>query len=115
LDDADSALLKIQTRGVLFDLVEDYLPLREAADNIKLAEYEFKNGQAKEAETALQVASDALKDYEKIASENRAKDVKRLHQEIDDLSGKLEHPKDQAGVAKKMASWWERVAKWLKS
>ena len=115
LEDADSALQTIQTRGVLFELVEDYLPLREAADNLKLAEYEFKNGQAKEAETALKVASDALKDYAKIAGENRAKEVKKLHKEIDDLSGKLEHQKDQEAVVKKMASWWDRVAKWLKS
>jgi len=114
-DDADTALLDIQTRGVIFGLVEDFLPLREAADNLKLAEYEFKNGQAKEAETALKVASDALKEYEKIAGENRAKDVKKLHEEIDDLSGKLEHQKDQEAVVKKMASWWDRVAKWLKS
>lgn len=115
LEDADSALQSIQSRGVLFDLVEDHLPLREAADNLKLAEYEFKNGQAKEAKSALNMASDALKDYEKFAGENRAKDVKKLHQEIDDLSGKLEHQKDQKGVVKKIASWWDRVAKWLKS
>ncbi len=115
LDDADSALLEIQTRGVLFDLVEDHLPLREAADNLKLAEYEFNNGQAREAETALKMASDALKDYEKIAGENRAKDVKKLHQEIDGLSGKLRHQKDRESVTKKMSSWWDRIAKWLKS
>ena len=114
-DDADTALLDIQTRGVLFGLVEDYLPLREAADNLKLAENEFKNGQTSEAKSALTVASDALKDYEKIAGEHRAKDVKTLHQEIDDLSGKLEHQKDQKGVAKKISSWWDRVTKWLKS
>jgi len=114
-DDADLALLDIQTRGVLFGLVEEYLPLREAADNLKLAEYEFKNGQTKEALAALKVASDALKDYEKTAGENRSKDVKKLHQEIDDLSGKLEHQKDQKGVVKKIASWWDRVTKWLKS
>ena len=115
LEDADSALQAIQSRGVLFELVEDHLPLREAADNLKLAEYEFKNGQAKDAETALKVASDALKDYEKTAGENRAEDVKKLHQEIDDLSGQLEHQKDREGVTKKIASWWDRVAKWLKS
>jgi len=114
-DDADMALLNIQTRGVLFGLVEDYLPLREAADNLKLAEFELKNGQTSEAKAALTGASDALKDYEKIAGENRSKDVKKLHEEIDDLSGKLEHQNDREGVTKKISSWWDRVTKWLKS
>lgn len=114
-DDADTALLAIQTRGVLFTLLEEHLPLREAADNLKLAEYEFKNGQANEAKSALKVASDALKEYEKNSGENRAKDVKKIHQEIDDLSGKLDQQTDREGVMKKMTSWWDRVAKWLKS
>jgi len=114
-DDAAMALLDVQTRGVLFSLVEEHLPLREAADNLKLAEYEFKYGQATEAKASLKVASDALKDYEKIAGELRAKDVKKLHLEIDDLSGKLDQQTDREGVVKKMASWWDRVAKWLKS
>lgn len=115
LDEAGSALLAIQTGGVLFDLVEEHLPLREAADNLKLAEYEFKYGQTIEAKDSLKVASDALKDYEKIVGELRAKDAKKLHQEIDDLSAKLDQQNDREGVLKKMASWWNRVAKWLKS
>lgn len=115
LDVAGSALLAIQTDGVLFALVEDYLPLRTAANNLKLAEYEFKEDNSQEAKSALDVASDALKAYEKTAGENRSKDVKTLHQEIDDLSGKLDQQQDRDGVVKKMASWWDRVTKWLKS
>ena len=115
LDQADSALLDIQARGVLFGLVEDYLPLREAADNLKLAEYEFKEGKSNNAKEALKVASDALKDYEKTVGEHRSKEVKQLHQDIDDLSEKLEKQQDREGVVKKIASWWDQVAKWLKS
>lgn len=115
LDQADSALLDIQTRGVLFGLVEDYLPLREAADNLKVAEYEFKEGQPQNAKEALKVASDALKDYEKTVGEHRSKEVKQLHQNIDDLTEKLEKQQDREGVVKKIASWWNKVAKWLKS
>ena len=114
-DDADTALRDIQTRGILFSLIEASLPLREAADNLKLAEYEFNEGNSQEAKVALDVASDALKDYEKTAGESRAKEVKKLHQEMDDLSGKLENQKDRVGVVKKLASWWDRVTKWLKS
>ena len=114
-DDADSALATIQSRGVIFGLVEDYLPLREAADNLKLAEDDMKRGQPQEAKAALQIASNALKDYEKTAGENRSKEVKKLHEEIDDLTGKIEQQQDQEGVAKKITSWWDRVIKWLKS
>lgn len=116
LDAADSALMDIQERGMVFGLVEDYLPLREAADNLKLAENELKDGQSQEAKAALKVASDALKDYEETAGKHRSKEVKQLHQEIDALSEKLDHqPDDREGVVKKIGSWWDRVAKWLHS
>ncbi len=114
-DAADTTLRDIQNRGVLFSLIEEHLPLREVANNLKLAEYEFKYGHATDAKSSLRVASDVLKGYEKNVGEHRAKDVKKLHQEIDDLSGKLDQQQDREGVLKKMASWWDRVAKWLKS
>ena len=114
LDAADSALEAIQTRGVLFDLIEDYLPLREAAENFKLAEFEVKQGQFKEAKAALKTASNALSSYEKTAREPRSKEVKALKQEIDDLSGKIDQQQDQEGVRKKIANWWQRVTHWLK-
>ncbi len=52
-DDADSALATIQARGVIFGLVEDYLPLRESADNLKLAEDDMKRGQPPRSQSCV--------------------------------------------------------------
>ena len=44
--EADEALLAVQSGGVLFEYEEIDLPLEEAADNLKLAEIEMKEGAA---------------------------------------------------------------------
>lgn len=115
---ADEALLAIQTNGVLFVLEEVDLPLREAADNLKLAEREMKQGHQEHAKAALHVASDQLKLYEKKAGENRSADVKALHAEIDKLTAELGKATVTDSESQKHAStisdWWQRATKWFK-
>ncbi len=78
-DAADEALLAVQSRGVLLEYEEIDLPLEEAADNLKLAEIEMKEGRQAEAKAALHMAIDDLKRYEKLVGENRGAEVKALH------------------------------------
>ena len=72
-EQADIALLALQSQGVLFEYEEIDLPLAEAADNLKLAQAEMNAGRFAEAKAALNVAVDDLKRYK-----NRERRVVRL-------------------------------------
>lgn len=117
-DNADQALALLQIEGVVFEFDEIELPLTEAADDLKLAQLEVSEGNIDQAQATLKRASDNLKKYESITGESRAKDVRKLHKEIDDLAkslvkgGHSESSLDKAG--KKIASYWDRVVKWFK-
>jgi hypothetical protein len=118
-ENADNALLAVQARGVLFEYEEVELPLEEAADNLKLAETEMKEGREDAAEMALRVAIDELKRYEKLVGENRAAEVQALHREIARLSAELEKVSPSEAqrekYAAKISEWWQRATKWFKS
>lgn len=116
---ADEALKAIQAKGVLFEYEETDLPLKEAADNLKLAEMEMKQGHHEHAKAALHVASDQLKLYEKKTGEKRSAEVKTLHHEIDKLTTQLEKGEIAEAEFQKHAStisgWWQRASKWFKT
>lgn len=117
-DNADLTLALLQAEGVVFEFDEVELPLTEAADDLKLAQLEVSEGKIDQARVTLKRASDNLKKYESITGEIRAKDVRKLQEEIDKLAKSLakgdhsESTLDKAG--KKIASYWERVVKWFK-
>ncbi len=115
---ADEALLALQSEGVLFVYAEIDLPLEEAADNLKLAEIEMKEGRQDAAKAALHVAIDELKRYEKLVGEKRSTEVKALHQEIDKLTAELGKAElsdaDRQKHASKISEWWQRATKWFK-
>ena len=111
-------LLLFQSEGVLFEYVEIDLPLEEAADNLKLAEIELKEGRQDEAKAALHVAIDELKRYEILVGEKRGTEVKALHQEIDKLTAELGKvdlsDADRQKHVSKISEWWQRATKWFK-
>jgi len=117
-DNADLALALLQTESVVFEFDEVELPLTEAADDLKLAELEVSEGKINQSQATLKRASDNLKIYEGIVGKSRAKDVRKLHKEIDELASSLtkgnpsESALDKAG--KKIASYWDRAVKWFK-
>ncbi len=117
-DNADVALALLQAEGVVFEFSEAELPLTEAADDLKLAQLEVSEGKTDQAQATLKRASDNLKKYESISGENRAKDVRELHQEIDKLAKSLSKDDHSDNALKKagkeIASYWERVVKWFK-
>ena len=115
---ADTELMMLLARSVVFVYDEVDLPLEEAADNLKLAEWELKNGQRKDAKAALHTAMDQLKAYEREVGESRAKEVKALHQEIEKLTHELgeEEASEETNKehAAKVESWWQRATKWFR-
>jgi hypothetical protein len=107
---AESALRSVLGSVVIRYDVED-LPLVKAADNLKLAEFELHAGNDEAAQTALNAASDALKQYEKTAGETRSLEVKTLQTEIDGVANNLVRHHDDA--QQKVSHWWDRVVAWF--
>jgi YfdX protein len=115
-DDADNALWAIQADGVSFEFDEIALPLERAADNLNLAEVEMKEGWTDDAKVALNSASEALNEYERLAGESRSKEVKSLHKEIGQLTKSLDKRHAEQDVTKakqKVAGWWDQVTQWF--
>ena len=114
---ADSALHSLQAGGVVLELEEIDLPLKQSADNLKLAEIEMKDGRHNEARAALQEAIDDLKDYEEQVGDKRGEEVKALHQEITKLTAELEKDKPSPAETQKLATtisrWRDSVSKWF--
>ena len=114
---ADSALHSLQAGGVLLELEEIDLPLKQTADNLKLAEIEMKDGRHEEARAALQEAIDDLKDYEEQVGDKRGEEVKALHEEITKLTTELANDKPTQAEAQKLVStisrWRDSVSKWF--
>jgi hypothetical protein len=107
---ADSALTTIQT-GVIFGYTKVDLPLEKVRENLMLAKTLVDSGKAKEARAALEVAGDALAEYEKGAGQNRAKEAKDLQAEIEKLSKDIEA--NSKGASEKIMDWWDQVRKWI--
>ena len=116
-DQADRALHSLQAGGVVFEFDEIDLPLKQAADNLKLAEIEMKDGRLEEARAALHEAIDDLKSYEERVGDNRGQEVKTLHEEITKLTVQLEGVSLPKEEVQKMTStvnrWRANVAKWF--
>ena len=117
-DLADEELCALQTDGVTFSTYSIELPLAEASDNLILAQVQARDGLHDEALATLKLASKDLKKYELLTGESRAKEVRKLHQEIDELTKSLDHGKSITAwtkeTEKRIATWWDRVAKWFK-
>ena len=69
-------------------------------------------------ETRCRSGAESAENGGKIAGENRGKDVRALHQEIDKFTKSLEEKKslkiEMDNADKAIASWWERAIKWFK-
>jgi hypothetical protein len=107
---ADGALATVQT-GVIFGYTKVDLPLEKVRENLMVAKTLVDSGKAKEARAALEVAGDALEDYEKTAGRNRAKEAKELRAEMLKLGMDIEA--NSKGASEKILDWWDRVRKWL--
>jgi hypothetical protein len=107
---ADNALATIQT-GVIFNYAKMDLPLEKVRENLILAKNLVDARKNKQAKTALEVAGDALTEYEKGTGANRASESKTLRGEIQKLSQEIEN--NSKGAADQIMGWWDKVRKWL--
>jgi hypothetical protein len=118
-EQADKALLTLQSQGVLFEFAEIDLPLTQVAENLKLAEIELKAGRHDEAKAALHVAMDELKQYEKLVGDKRGIEVKTLHHEIDKLASELDKgplsETERQKLVAKISEWWHTATTWMRS
>ena len=116
-DLADAALHSLQAHGVVFEFDEVDLPLKQTADNLRLAEAEIKEGRLEEARAALREAIDDLKDYEENVGGQRSEEVNALHQEISKVTAELEGGRVSHAEAQKLAPtisrWRESISKWF--
>jgi hypothetical protein len=110
-DGADAALQAV-LGAVIFRYDVADLPLVRAADNLRVAESELDRGDHDAAKAALNAASDALKQYEKIAGDSRSQEVKKLHTEIDEVAKTLTNHQNDA--KQKVSHWWDRVVSWFR-
>ena len=107
---ADNALAAVQT-GVIFGYTKVDLPLERVRENLILAKSLVDSAKVKEARAALDVAGDALEEYEKSAGRNRAREAKSLRAELQKLSKDIET--NSKGASEKILNWWDRVRKWI--
>jgi hypothetical protein len=109
-DRADAALGTV-LGAVIFRYDVADVPLVQAADNLKVAEFELQQGDQGAVQAALSAATDALKQYERVAGDSRSREVKKLHTEIDDVAKDLARNQDKAKES--IAHWWDRVVGWF--
>jgi len=110
---AQLALRDIQSRGVIFEFSDTRQPLARAMDNLRLAESELKNNHPDKARVALDGAKDALKNYEQLVGNSRAKNVQKMQKEIDDVSKNLPQQKSES-FSQKISEWWNKCLEWFK-
>lgn len=105
---ADNALRTVQS-GVIFTYFKMDLPLEKARENLIIAKNLVEEGKNKEARAALDLAGDALQDYEKGVGENRAKKAQELRDQIQNLAKNLNSK--SKGVSDQIVMLWDQVRK----
>jgi hypothetical protein len=105
---AEGALTAVQT-GVVFEHVVADLPLERARLNLFLARQAVKSHNSQEVTTTLNVAVDALEEYEKMAGSMREKEIAALRKEIEALT---RSGQGQAVSEDTINKWWQTIASW---
>ena len=111
---ATATLQDIMATGVIFEFSTVDEPLVRAMDNLRLAESELKANHPDQAKVALAGVSDALKNYQALAGDSRAKDVAKLQKEIDEAVTNIAQEKPET-FSLKVSDWWTRCRNWFKS
>jgi hypothetical protein len=109
---AKLALQDIENNGVIFEFSATRMPLARSMDNLRLAESDLKNNHPDQAKAALGAATDALKNYETVTGDSRAKDVKQLQEQINEVANNIGQYNPES-FSKKVSEWWDKVVGWL--
>jgi len=108
---AQAALTGIEDDALTFEFDTTKLPLVRARENLMLAKTLVQEGNAKAARLELQAASGALREYQNIAGEHHAREVKELRNEIDKLTENVEKDKNKA--VSEIKGMWDKLIKWF--
>jgi hypothetical protein len=108
---ADAALAAIQNDAVIFRVDERDRPLVDTRENLMLAKTMIQEGNLADARVELQAASDALKEYQRVAGDHRAAEVRAMREEIDTLGPEI--GTNQSDSPAKITALWDRITKWL--
>jgi hypothetical protein len=108
---ADAALSTIQNDAVSFQFDAMDRPLVDARENLMLAKTMIQEGKPADARAELQAASDALKEYQDLAGEHRATEVRAMRDEIEKLTPEIE--KNRSESIGRITALWDQLIKWL--
>ena len=109
-ENADIALAKLQSDGVVFNYVVAELPLGKIQADLINARASVKDNHMPEAKSALAAASDTLGSYARTASDAKKAAAEKMQEEIKQLSASLNTniSKSQETIDK----WWHQVTGW---
>lgn len=114
---ADQSLISLQVNGVVFELVELDLPLKDAVEQLRSAESQIKQGQIEKARTALQHANEKLAIYAKQGGSTTKDEVTAVQSAIEKVSSELNRAAATEAELKKLATavsdCWRKVNSWF--
>jgi hypothetical protein len=108
-EDALKQLALAQTRGIEVAVDEEDHPLVAVQSALRLAERMVEEGKQDAAKSNLQLAQIHLETYKALLSKEAGEKVKKLQDDIAELSGKLA----VQDAADKVREFWERVVSWF--
>ncbi len=119
-EDAATALLMAQVRGVDFRYRKEDKPLAEARDAIWLAKRALEEDNSVQAQANLEIARQRLELYRQVLPEDRQGDVKQMMSEVGQLEKQLQQEKnrppsgaERSRQGRTMSGWWDRVNEWF--
>ena len=107
---AQAEMVLAQARGITFAVNEEDDPLVEAQSALQLAERMVEQGRYEAAKANLSLASARLDLYATLVPKESTGRIAELQDDIARLSGDIR----QEGSAKKIRSFWDRVASWFR-
>jgi len=120
-DEAATALLLAQVRGVDIRYNKEDTPLAEARDAIWLAKRALEENNAAQARAKLSIARGRLEVYRQILPEDRRQDVNQMLSQVNQLEAQLRkeanQPADRAERTRQgnaVTQWWDEVNRWFK-
>ena len=110
---ADKALQAVQT-SVSMVTVDADMPLVKARQNLALAMWQVKQGQASNAQAPLREAASALDSYRQMPGAAHSSEAAQLSKDIQNFVSTMQQ-QSQTQTTDHIQQWWNRVADWTTS
>jgi flagellin-specific chaperone FliS len=119
-DEAATALLLAQIRGVDIQYSKEDTPLAEARDAIWLAKRALEENNSAQARANLTIARTRLEVYRQVLPEDRRQDVNQMLSQVSQMESQLRkeanQPADRAERTRQgnaVTQWWDEVNRWF--